>query len=337
MTLNKYETIAKKYFVEDMKSATCPGTTLSTLLNKLEIKDRALSSRTIEFLKQQELLALYAYVNNECSFTEYLSLAKLEQKNRYKTVVKKPLKEHQRQAKLQEKKPLRLQTNNNTYKNSTKPKPDCALETMSNIEKKVRKNYIFIDYENVQPLSFGLPKDYSFKVILFVGANQTKIPIELVTSMQGLGANAEYVRIEGNGKNALDFHMAFYLGRLFEKDPMGYFHIISKDSGFDVLIKHLRDKKVLIQRYSQLGEIPALKISNSKTIDEKIQVIVDYLIKRGNAKPRKVETLSNTINSLFMRALSKEDLETLINKLAQENLVTIEGTKIHYKLTNENS
>jgi hypothetical protein len=206
---------------------------------------------------------------------------------------------------------------------------------MDNTEKTVRTNYIFIDYENVHPISFDLPKDYPFKVLLFVGANQTKIPIELVTSMQLLGNNAEYVRIEGNGKNALDFHVAFYLGGLFEKDPTGYFHIISKDSGFDVLIKHLRDKRVLIQRYSQVGEIPVLKISNSKTFDEKIQVIEDYLIKRGNAKPRKIETLSNTINSLFMRALTKEELGTLISNLAQKKFIIIEEKKVHYKLTNE--
>ena len=195
-----------------------------------------------------------------------------------------------------------------------------------------RTNYIFIDYENVHPISFDLPEDYPFKVILFVGSNQSKIPIELVTSMQLLGSNAEYVRIQGNGKNALDFHITFYLGRLFEKDPNGYFHIISKDTGFDVLIRHLRDKKVLIQRHKQIADIPALKISNSKTLEEKIEVIRDYLISRGNAKPRKVATLSNTINSLFMKVLSDKELNTLIDKLAQKKLITIEETKVHYKL-----
>lgn len=207
---------------------------------------------------------------------------------------------------------------------------------MENTERTVRTNYILIDYENVQPLSFDLPKGYPLKVILFLGANQTKIPIEIVTSMQLLGSNAEYVMIQGNGKNALDFHITFYLGRLFEKDPMGYFHIISQDSGFDILIKHLRDKKVLIQRHNQINDIPALKMSNSKTTEEKVQVVIDYLIKRGDAKPRKLETLSNSIHSLFMRTLSKEEVESLIDKLAQKKLITIEEKKVQYKLTDEN-
>lgn len=199
--------------------------------------------------------------------------------------------------------------------------------------KKVRKNYIFVDFENVQPTSFEFPKNFPFKIVIFVGANQTKIPIELATAMQKLGYDAEYVIISGNGKNALDFHITFYLGKLYEKDPEGYFHIISKDTGFDILIKHLREKKTLINRYDDISEVPALK-SNCKTlpIDKKINLIVEYLIKRGNAKPRKVETLSNTINSICARSLNNNQLDAIIKAMAKEKLIVIDGAKITYTL-----
>jgi hypothetical protein len=206
------------------------------------------------------------------------------------------------------------------------------LDNIETNEKKVKNNYIFIDYENVQPSSFSLTPEYPFKIILFHGANQTKIPIELASSMQSLGRNAEYLRIEGNGKNALDFHIAFYLGRLFEKDPAGYFHIISKDSGFDVLIKHLRENKVLIQRYIQISDIPVLKISNSKSQSEKIEAIVNFLISRGNAKPRKLVTLTNAINALFMKTLDMDELNKLIKVLTSKNLIVVENGKVHYNL-----
>jgi hypothetical protein len=198
----------------------------------------------------------------------------------------------------------------------------------------VRNNYIFVDFENVQPTSFEFPKDYPFKIIIFIGANQTKIPIELATSMQSLGHNAEYVIICGNGKNALDFHITFYLGKLYEKDPEGYFHIISKDTGFDILIKHLKEKKTLINRYNNINEIPALKQSNCETmpIDKKINLIVEHLIKRGNAKPRKVETLSNSINSLCAKTLSKNQLDAVIKAMVKEKLIVIDGAKITYTL-----
>lgn len=204
-----------------------------------------------------------------------------------------------------------------------------------NSQEKKKTNYVFIDYENVQPSSLFLAGDYPFKIILFVGANQTKIPIDLAISMQVMGDDAEYVKIEGSGKNVLDFHITFYLGRFLEKDPKGYFHIISKDAGFDSLIKHLRKQKILIQRHNQISDIPLLKKSNLKSLDEKIQVIVDSLSSRGNAKPRKVETLSNAINALFMGSLNSEELDKLTKELVQRNLIAIDDKKVHYKLTNQ--
>jgi hypothetical protein len=204
---------------------------------------------------------------------------------------------------------------------------------MSDI-KNLRTNYILIDFENVQPSSLDLPESVPIKIIVFVGANQKKIPIELATSMQNLGNNAEYVLINSIGKNALDFHITFYLGKLYEKDHKGFFHIISKDTGFDILINYLKEKKISINRYNAIEEIPILKKSSWALIsmDEKIKLSVEHLIKRGNSKPRKVETLFNSLNSLSGNTLNKSQLKTLINTLAKRKIIIIEETKVTYKL-----
>ena len=128
--------------------------------------------------------------------------------------------------------------------------------------KQKRKNYILVDFENVQPQSFVLPKNHEFKVIVFIGANQTKVPLELASNMQNIGSDAEYIQISGNGKNALDFHITYYLGKMLEKDPEGHFHIISKDTGFNVLIKHLRDKKASVYRHNDIHNIPIMRVNN---------------------------------------------------------------------------
>ncbi len=192
-----------------------------------------------------------------------------------------------------------------------------------------RKNYIFIDYENVQPSLLNLPNNNFFKVILFIGASQTKISVELSIAMHILGNNAEYVQITDNGKNALDFHITFYLGKFLEIDPNGYFHIISKDCGYDILINHLRNKHLLVQRYNKIDDIVVLGL---KTMDEKINLVIEYLIKRAGKNPKTVVALTNTINSLFMNSLNKIEVSTLINKLSQKKIISIEETVIHYKL-----
>ena len=169
----------------------------------------------------------------------------------------------------------------------------------------MKTNYILIDYENVQPKNLALLNGHPFKVLIFVGSNQTKIPLDLASSLQALGSNAEYVHIGGNGPNALDFHIAFYIGQLAERDPNSYFHVISKDTGFDPLIKHLKKKNIFAQREKNLAEIPLLRISNTTSTEEKIDAIIKYLAARGHARPRKVKTLSNTINAIFMKTLAR--------------------------------
>ena len=168
-------------------------------------------------------------------------------------------------------------------------------------------NYVLIDYENVQPKNLEILAKHPFKVFVFVGANQTKVPYDLAAAMQNLGDSASYIKISGNGPNALDFHIAFYVGQLSLKDPLGNFHIISKDTGFDPLIRHLRGKKVRVYRQKDLAEIPVLRMSSATNNDEKIDAITKNLAGRGQSRPRKVKTLANTINSLFTKKLQENE------------------------------
>ncbi len=128
----------------------------------------------------------------------------------------------------------------------------------------MKTHYILIDYENVQTKSLsvlqGAPSQ-AFRIMVFVGANQSKLPVALVSSMQGFGDKAQYVRITGSGRNALDFHIACYLGMLTERDPGGIFHVISKDTGYDQLIRHLKEKKINATRRKGLVRNPVAVVS----------------------------------------------------------------------------
>lgn len=196
----------------------------------------------------------------------------------------------------------------------------------------MKTNYVLIDLENVQPRNISILKNHPFKVLVFVGENQTKIPFELAEALQELGDNATYIKVNGIGPNALDFHIAYYIGKLTEQDNDAYFHIISKDTGFDPLIKHLKERKIFAQRERDLTEIPILKISKANTKQEKVSAIIENLSARGQGKPRKVKTLANTINSLFMKTLEEQELLELVGLMAQKNYITIDNENVSYKL-----
>ena len=148
--------------------------------------------------------------------------------------------------------------------------------------------------------------------------------------MQQLGSRAEYIKISGNGSNALDFHIAFYVGQIAAKEQDAYFHIVSKDTGFDPLIQHLKSKKILASRSKSVADIPLVKISNSKTASEKAAAVLTNLKQRGTSKPRTVKTLSSTINSLFQKALLEPEIVAIIKELEKQGAITITETKVAY-------
>lgn len=196
----------------------------------------------------------------------------------------------------------------------------------------MRTNYVLIDYENVQPASLGVLDQEHFKVMVFVGASQTKVTFEVADLLQRMGSRGQYVKVASNGSNALDFHIAFYIGQIAATEPDAYFHIISKDTGFDPLIAHLKARKIFAARSRDVVDMPIVKAANTKTVPEKVAVIVANLQQRGASKPRTVKTLSSTIGSLFQKALTDDEVTDLLKALQSKGHITITENKVAYSL-----
>lgn len=209
----------------------------------------------------------------------------------------------------------------------------------------MKKNYVLIDYENVQVQSLVLLKGEQFSVRVFLGPNNTKLPVELVVAMQELGSRAEYIVLETSGSNALDFHIAYYLGVLAAADPDGFFHIISKDTGFDPLIRHLRSRKIFVARSAAIEEMSCCKkvvqttegktaaavVSPSST-EELLRLAIDDLVKRKDKKPGTVKTLRSTIHAKCGKDLPDSEINAVWNALIRRGHVKVNGDQVSYAL-----
>lgn len=194
----------------------------------------------------------------------------------------------------------------------------------------MRKNYVLIDYENVQPNYMAALDTEHFHVLVFVGATQTKVTYEVASVLQEMGNRAEYVKISSSGSNALDFHIAYYIGKIAATEPESHFHIISKDSGFDPLIQHLKGKKIHALRVKSVAEIPLVKISNSKSASEKASAVMANLAQRGTSKPRTLKTLGSTINSLFQKSLTEQEISAVVEEMKLQKVISINEQKVVY-------
>ncbi len=195
----------------------------------------------------------------------------------------------------------------------------------------IRTNYVMIDYENVQPTDIGTLQVPNVKVLLFLGANQKKLSVELVIAFLAMKGTVQIVRCSKIGANALDFHIAFYCGEIAAQDKNASLHIVSRDTGFDPLIEHLRLRKVPAQRVASLQQIAHLKTARTNSQAERVDLVLDR-IQGGGPKPRSLKTLANAVSSMFQKSLDEQEVEAIVKELQKREVFTVENGKLVYAI-----
>ncbi len=190
---------------------------------------------------------------------------------------------------------------------------------------------LLIDYENVQGINLIQMERMDCKVCIFTGSSQSKIPIDLVSSAQRLGNKLDWIRIDGNGPNALDFHIAYYLGAQTAGNPNDEYFILSRDKGFDPLIKHIAKGKVKCKRIGSISEIESIK--RSKEPDREYERAVQNLrkIEKGR-RPRNKKTLKQHLKALIGKQHGEEKIDLIIEQLFASKLITEDNGRILYKI-----
>lgn len=196
----------------------------------------------------------------------------------------------------------------------------------------MKTNYVLIDFENVSPENLDLLDQDWIRVYVFVGKNQTKLPFAVVKAIQKMGDRAQYVEMSGTGHNALDFHIAYYIGRISANDKDAYFHIISNDQGFDPLIAHLKRECVFADRVTEIASIQALVQASmiSKTPTERIAFAKERLSRPNASRPRTRKTLMSHVAAIFLKTLSESDLKSVVDGLLKDGCVRENGKRIKY-------
>ena len=184
--------------------------------------------------------------------------------------------------------------------------------------------YFLIDFENVQPKDLAQLKGGNYRIRIFLGSKQAKLPAAMASALQPFGSAAEYIFINGSGKNAADFHIAYYLGQIAASVPGATLNVISKDTGFDILLKHLQEKGIRCRRSVSIAEARGVKSAPAPpSMSDRVKAVMDNLTKRKSAKPRTLKTLHSTIKALFGSQLPEDEIDPLIKELVKRALITV--------------
>jgi hypothetical protein len=103
----------------------------------------------------------------------------------------------------------------------------------------MKEQHLLVDYENVQPSIEDLLKlaPQLTDVWLFHGPGQVKRAEQLKAAHE----RVTLVPHSGKGKNALDFHLSFYLGYVAAKHPEASLMVVANDKGYDSMIGHAKE------------------------------------------------------------------------------------------------
>jgi hypothetical protein len=224
-------------------------------------------------------------------------------------------------------------------------------------------NYVLVDFENLQPDMSALAGTHH-KVVVFFGAKQqtSRHHFEKFDSLFALGANLTREKILHSGKNALDMHIAYYLGRIFEREPGATVHVISRDTDFDPLLEYLnrqnfkcsrekdiagvvrnapsrpapkKAKAVAAPRRPKAAAVPAQKPAPvGKKVADWTEPFVKQL-RSMTGKPSSHKKLMQTLAAYFKHhggERTSRDVERGVDELVQLGFVAIDGAKLKYSL-----
>lgn len=186
---------------------------------------------------------------------------------------------------------------------------------------------LLVDFENVQQVDLPRFAD-NLHMIIFTGASQKSIPIELVKNLQRLGNRVDWQKVEGNGNNALDFFIACQLGRVLERSPQTVCIVLSKDKGFDPLLRHLSKNGLKCSRITSVLELDPKAAS---TAGIEYARVVELLSKsEKKSRPRKRKTLAGYIASIFQKKLEQKSIDRIIDMLFAKKMISESNNAIVY-------
>jgi PIN domain len=181
-------------------------------------------------------------------------------------------------------------------------------------------HHVFVDFENVPEIDFEVLGNDAVHITLLLGVTQKKLDADLVEQLLRHAGSTELVRLQSPGRNALDFVLAYHLGRAVEADPEGRFHIVSKDTGFEPLITHLRSKEIRASRHADFAALKAElpPASAGGPAAGVIGRVIARLRKAAASRPKNKKALAHFLRTALGERFSAAEIKSLIRTLQEQ-------------------
>ena len=144
-------------------------------------------------------------------------------------------------------------------RNALKYPPKRTIERVSPADSAPPDTHILLDYENVQPTELELRAMVpdATKVWVFHGPHQKQVEQRFAS----FGTGMTPVLISKTGKNALDFHLSFYMGYIASRHQQAKFVVVANDKGYEPMLEHAKGLGFAVR---QQGHARASQVSGER-------------------------------------------------------------------------
>lgn len=233
---------------------------------------------------------------------------------------------------------------------------ECGMVLPNEAIPHLPTNHVFVDLENIRVIDPSVIGGRNLILHLFLGPENTKLDVAVVELLLEHSRSVNMVRSPRKGNNALDFVLSYHLGQAVLADPKGYFHIVSKDAGFDALVDLLKSKNVRVKRHEDWSGLqftsapkppceaarPVVPPAPSaikpkppapKPLSSGAEKVLGNLKKSAKNRPKKKTTLINHAKSFLGKESSGDAADRVVGELQKAGRIKIDDKGIvTYKL-----
>lgn len=167
-------------------------------------------------------------------------------------------------------------------RNAIKYPAKRAIPRVSPTRASVPGTHVLLDFENVQPSDAELRAlvPDADQVWVFHGPHQREVEKRFAS----FGSGTTPVPISKTGKNALDFHLSFYMGYIASRNPDSKMVVVANDKGYEPMLEHAKAMGFEVRRQPH-GEVkPPAKKAAAKKVAAKTAPGKKTAVKKAAAK-----------------------------------------------------
>jgi hypothetical protein len=216
--------------------------------------------------------------------------------------------------------------------------------------------HLLVDFENLQPSPEHVARvrgEHSH-LWVFHGPHQNKFDAAMVNAWKPLGDRLQLVQSAKPGKNALDFHIAYYLGVLKEWDVIAkrrsMYVVVTGDGGFDALFTHLSGQGCAVDKAGSIPEALALaerlqalakhapeatatakpSAPRATPAEENVAKIVAALASHAKSRPATRKKREPYVLSRLGNKVTPAVVQAVVKSLIKRGVVKCDGEKVTY-------